>query len=256
MIAYAVLFQLIMPKNAKKNNNTRSKKQGRRSERPDLPPRAPPKVLKQVPERRNQIAQFRRATRRQIYWNPVAGLDGSTTSDMQFSFSPGATDYRLGGVSVYTDALPNLSEFTALFDQWRIKSVMMRIDYTIGQFSNSGVAYDPPLLSYVADYDDSTQITLSSMLEYPQVRIHNFQENGYTPLILQLEPVPLRDIAGSGVATGYAPSTVAPFLRTAETSIPHYGLKMALNGAGASVNAVLGYFNIIVWYDLEFTNPK
>lgn len=254
MITGVVRFKFLMPKNNRKFNS--NKQRGRRSTRPDLPPRAPARILRQIPERQNQIAQFRRSTRRQVYWNPVSGLDGTTYADMQLSFSPGATDYRFGGVSVYTDALPNLSEFTALFDQYRVKSVMIRIDYTMHQWSNSGVSYAPPIMSYVTDYDDPGQLTLTNMQEYPQQRVHNFLENGYSPLILQFEPVPLRDIAGSGVATGYAPSTVAPFLRTAETSIPHYGLKFALNGAGASVNAVIGYFNCIVWYELELTNPK
>lgn len=133
---------------------------------------------------------------------------------------------------------------------------MVRIDYGNHVFDNSGVSYAVPLLNYVADYDDPGDLTLTAMQEYPQMRVHSFNQNGYTPLILSLKPVPLRDIAGSGVATGYAPSSVSPFLRTAEMSIPHYGLKFALNSAGASANAVLGYLNVIIWYDLELANPK
>lgn len=212
--------------------------------------------MRQIPERSNSLHQFRRAVRRQVYWNPVAGLDGTATTTMQLSFSPGATDFRFGGVSVYTDALPNSAEFSALFDQYRVKDIMIRIDYGNNVWDNSGVSYGTPLVQYVADYDDPGDLTLTAMQEYPQMRVHSFNQNGYTPLILKLNPVPLRDIAGSGVATGYAPSSVSPFLRTAEMSIPHYGLKFAVNGAGASVNSVLGYFNVIVWYDLELTNPK
>lgn len=191
-----------------------------------------------------------------MYWNPVTGLDGTGTTTFQLSFSPGSTDYRFGGVSVYTDALPNYTEFSNLFDQWRITRVMVRIDYGVDMFSNSGVSYNPPLVHHVTDYDDPGDLTLTAMMEYPQVRVHSFKQNGYTALTLGLSPMPLRDIAGSGVATGYAPSSVSPFLRTAEMTIPHYGLKYALAGAGASVNAVIGYFNIVVWYDLEFCNPK
>lgn len=243
-----------MPSN---NKSRRTQKRSRRSNsRPEQPPRAPPRILRNIPERRNQIAQFRRSVRRQVYWNPVTGLDGTGTTDMQISFSPGATDWRFGGVSVYTDTLPNNSEFTALFDQWRIKSVILRADYSIHQWDNQGVSYSVPLVSYVTDYDDPGQLTLAAMQEYPQQRVHSFMEGGYTPLLLQFEPVPLCDIAGSGLATGYAPSTVAPFLRTAEVSIPHYGLKLALSGFGASANVVQGYFNFVVWYELEFTNPK
>lgn len=242
-----------MPRNNKTRNRSKNTKSRKRS---DPVPNKSARILTRIPEVPNPVHRFRRATRRQLYWNPVSGIDGTGTTTMQLTFSPGATDYRLGGVSVYTDSLPNMTDFTNLFDQWRITNVMVRIDYGTDMFSNSGVSYAHPLVYHVTDYDDSTDLTLSAMLEYPQIRIHQFKQDGYTPLVLSLEPMPLRDIAGSGVATGYAPSSVSPFIRTAETTIPHYGLKFAIGGAGASINAVIGYLNVIIWYDLEFCNPK
>lgn len=241
-----------MPKSSRRNRKANPKSK-RRS---DPPPNQPARMLTRIPERPNTIHKFRRATRRQLYWNPVTGIDGTSTTTLQLTFSPGQTDYRLGGVSVYVDPLPNLSEFTNLFDQWRITNVIARIDYSIDMFSNSGLGYTPPFVYHVTDYDDPGDLSLNSMLEYPQVRIHQFKQDGYTPLVLSLSPKPLRDIAGTGLSTGYSPSNVTPFIRTAETSIPHYGLKFAMGAAGATSNAVIGYFNVIIWYDLEFCNPK
>jgi len=43
-----------------------------------------------------------------------SSIDGALATTMQLSFSPGATDYRFGGVSVYTTAIPNLAEFSNL----------------------------------------------------------------------------------------------------------------------------------------------
>lgn len=175
---------------------------------------------------------------------------------MQLTFAPGATDFRLGGVSIYTDALPNNTEFSQLFDQYRIVGVTVRIDLNPNAFTNSGVAFTPPIAYFIADYDDPQDATISACLQYPQVLTHSWNTDGYTPFIAHLKPKPLRDVAGSGIATGYSPMAVAPFIRTSDMTVPHYGLKMALANNGASVNAVTGFFLINVFYDMEFINPK
>lgn len=93
------------------------------------------------------------------------------------------------------------------------------------------------------------------MLQYPQCRVHNFYKDGYNPFQVTLSPKPLRDVAGSGLSTGYGPMPTAPWLRTADMSIPHYGLKMALDYFGYVQTINMGLV-ITIWYDLEFTNPK
>lgn len=175
---------------------------------------------------------------------------------MQLTFAPGSTDFRLGGVSIYTDALPNNTEFSQLFDQYRIAGVTIRIDFSVNVFSNSGPAYQPPIAYFIADYDDPQDATVNAVLQYPQVITHSWSENGYKPFIVSLKPKPLRDVAGAGITTGYSPMASAPFIRTSEMTIPHYGLKMALVNNGASASAVIGNFLVNVYYDLEFINPK
>lgn len=174
---------------------------------------------------------------------------------MQITFAPGATDWRLAGASVYSDALPNSAEFSNLFDQWRLKSVAVRIDCPL-MYSNSGAApLIYPNLNYVVDYDDPQDLTLDGMLQYPQMRVHNFQEGGYKPLMISLSPKPLRDVAGAGLATGYGPMPTAPWLRTADFGVPHYGLKLAWDFMSVSQTIDLPVV-FTVMYGLEFTNPK
>jgi hypothetical protein len=175
---------------------------------------------------------------------------------MQYSFSPGATDYRFAGVSVYTTALPNVSEFSALFDQWRLKKVIVRIDMPAA-YSNSGNSPGiiMPCMYFVSDYDDSQDCTITDMLQYPQCRVHNFYKDGYTPFQVSLSPKPLRDVAGSGIATSYGPMPTAPWLRTADLSTPHYGLKVAFDWFGYTQLTTVGIV-VTIWYELEFTNPK
>lgn len=187
-----------------------------------------------------------------------SSIEGSLATTMQLSFSPGATDYRFGGVSVFTQALPNLAEFSNLFDQWRLKGVIVRLDIAFGYqglaFPNTSPTI-APILWYAADYDDPGDATIENLLCYPQVQTHNFYTNGYTPFQVSLSPKPLRDVAGSGLSTGYGPMPVAPWLRTADMTLPHYGLKIGLDWCG-KVQANDIQIVSTIFYDIEFTNPK
>jgi hypothetical protein len=205
----------------------------------------------------NPIHRFRRALSRQFSWNPgtnaIDGLAGS--SSLQITFSPSVTDWRIAGVSIYNDALPGVTEFSALYDQWSIANVVLRWDMQSSIYTNSGATYGSPLLLHMMDYDDTTDPGLAGILQYPQVRTHCFSKGGYDPLILNLTPRPLMDVAGSGISTNYSPMEVNPFLKTSDMSTPHYCFKSQFQNFGASAS-VLIVFQITLYYDLEFTNPK
>lgn len=174
---------------------------------------------------------------------------------MQITFAPGATDWRLSGASVYSDAVPSSAEFAYLFDQYRIAGITLRVDMPL-MFCNSGVTpVIYPNIYYVADYDDPGDATLVDLLQYPQCQIHQFNEDGYKPLMISLRPKPLRDIAGGGISTGYGPMSTAPWIRTAEMSIPHYGFKLAFDFFNIAQTQDLALV-FTICYELEFTNPK
>lgn len=239
----------------KTNNSSRMKNKPKRRQRQNRTGiSAPARPVRNLPVGSNPCISIRRGIRRSLTMDSSI-IDGSTANTIQLSFSPGATDYRLGGVSVYTTALPNLSEFSSLFDQWRLKDVLVRLDIAFGY---QGLASNPvitPGLYYVADYDDSGDATINDLLQYPQCQVHNFYRNGYEPFQVSLSPKPLRDVAGSGVSTGYGPMPVAPWLRTSDMSIPHYGLKIGLDWMGKVQTADIQVV-VTIYYNMEFTNPK
>lgn len=197
--------------------------------------------------------------RRQFAYTVVGGgvsIDGGGPGTIQVTFAPSSTDWRIGGVSVYSDLLPNVTEFSNLFDQWKIRRVFLQFDCPMG-YSNSGPSPTiVPNIYYVEDYDDSQNASLTDLLQYPHVRVHQFNKNGYTPLIMELSPKPLRDVAGSGISTTYGPMSTAPWLRTADMSTPHYGIKMVFDPMGVNTSTSAITLVATLWYDLEFTNPK
>ena len=231
-------------KSGKKRNNKQS---GTGSQ-------APPVSLRSVPTVKNATIRIRRSVSRIFQLNGAAGIDGYPYSTMQVTFSPGATNWRIGGTSIYADSLPNFTEFSALFDQYKVERVYLRFDLP-PQYFNSGLTTIIPLVQYVSDYDDGGDATKTDLQQYPQYQVHSFLKDGYTPLIFTLSPKPLRDIAGSGVATSYGPMTSVPWIRTAEMSTPHYGIKLNFDFLGTTFNVSIP-LEVTVSYDLALTNPK
>lgn len=216
-----------------------------------------PQSLTRIPIRSNPTIPIRRATTRTLLCT-YGATDGYAFNDVQLAFAPGSTNYRIGGTSIYSDALPNNAEFSNLFDQYRIKSVIVRMDCPDAWANSAPTPTQPvflPLVYYALDYDDPGSALKNNLLEYPQVNIHSFYTNGYKPLILKFSPKPLVDIAGSGIATAYGPMQKAPWIRTSEMTVPHYGLKMFFEfPSSTQINTI--QISYTIWYDLEFTNPK
>lgn len=203
---------------------------------------------------RNPLLCIRRATTRRLAAS-AGFIDEFVASTLQLTFSPGSTNYRLGGTSLYSDALPNSAEFSNLFDDYKIKKVTVRVDLP-NAWTNSGqTPIFLPNIFWALDRNDGGDATLTDLLQYPQAQIHSFYKNGYSPLIISFSPVPLRDIAGSGVLTSYGAMSAPPFIRTSEMSTPHYGLKMAFDFASSAQIYTIP-LRFTVWYDLEFINPR
>lgn len=208
-----------------------------------------------LPVKRNPVTTVRRAIQRTFTVNASTGIDSYPYWDLQLVFNIGSINWRIGGTSIYTDSLPNITELTNLFDQWRLDRVVIRVDVPNGFQNSLPTQYIIPQVMYAPDYDDSGSAVRADLLQYPQLKVHNFQRDGYTPLMFSFHPKPLRDIAGSGVSTSYGPMTYAPWIRTVDTTTPHYGIKMYIDYLGTSAD-IRAPMEFTVFYDISLTNPK
>lgn len=215
----------------------------------------PTRELRVLPVRTNPVTKIRRSVSRVFTLNAATGIDGYPYYDMQLVFNIGSVNWRIGGTSIYTDVLPNVTELTSLFDQWRLRSVVVRVDVPLGLSNSLASASISPLVMYAPDYDDSGSAVKADLLQYPQMKVHSFLKDGYTPLMFEFHPKPLRDIAGSGVSTVYGPMSYAPWIRTSETTTPHYGIKMFFDFMGTAAN-VSTPLEFTIFTDIELTNPK
>jgi hypothetical protein len=209
-----------------------------------------------VPRPIVQSYNIRRSWTQQINYNPGANGWNSASFNIQFNFAASVSNINLGGVGTFGPTCPNSSEFGNLFDQYRIKGVTLRLDWDCNSYSVSNIGSAAPILYVVADYDSSIDASVSDLLQYPQVVTHSFMTDGYKPLIMHIKPKPLVDIASTGVLTAYSPAKDAPFIDCGYLTVPHYGIKLAASGNGASANATVGYMQCTAYIDLEFINPR
>lgn len=134
--------------------------------------------------------------------------------------------------------VPSFTDFTNLFDQFRISGISVRIIPRFTQaLQSTGAPLPPGELFTCMDYDGNGPTTLAGIQQYQNTKMtrgHVVHKRFYKPAVL---------VAAyqSAIATSYVPKW-NQFIDTADSATPHYGLygMVANNGA-------------VVDYDLQAT---
>lgn len=155
-------------------------------------------------------------------------------------FSTGATGPTLAGLNFRLDMLPNYTEFTNLYDMYRINKIVVKlipkvseVGMVLGATNNSaGIQIHSAL-----DFDDSAAPTNVSQLTqystYKMTRGHNIHTRVF---------VPKCELSANGTANA-APKAYQ-WLDTAHPDVAHYGMKLIIPTISA---------NTIVYYDYSVT---
>lgn len=166
----------------------------------------------------------------------VANITSTTSGAGVQSNAAGAMSFSLSG-------LPNASEFTALFDQYKIMKVKLdfipfgdNVNLPISTMSGANALVSPggPLITAI-DYDDSNVPTAASdLLQYQASRVVPVPKR----LKMTLRPKFAIEVYRSTVATGYGARS--GWLDCANPDIPHYGVKYYMN-APSALNSSMTY---------------
>lgn len=144
-------------------------------------------------------------------------ITGSVTAEVD-----GALAFSLG-------SLPDYTEFTALYDTYRI--MMVKVDFfPLFTDTSATVAY-PPIITAI-DYDDNASTTYAVLQEYSTSLVSctgQFFQRVMTPKVALA--------AYGGAFTQFAQAPAGQWLDCASPNTTHYGLKYALPITGAA-NAV------------------
>lgn len=202
--------------------------------------------------RRRPIRRMRKSAKRTNLGNAgvhyfkrryvVANITASTSAGGLQSNAAGALSFNLA-------SLPNATEFTNLFDQYKIMKVKLdfipfgdTVNLPISTMSGSTSLVSPggPLITAI-DYDDNTTPgAASDLLQYQNSKVTPVPRR----LKMSLRPKFATEVYRSATTTGYGARS--GWLDTDYANIPHYGVKYYMNAP----SAVSSSFSYQVWAEM------
>lgn len=188
---------------------------------------------------------------------PVDSFNGFSTGvfDLQFSFALSGVTVYLGGTTWQVFSLPNYTELTALYDQYRIDYVEMEFFYSVN--TSSGTTFPLPIIYLAKDYNDPGSAPVTILQQYENcVTWQIGEQRGDGKKVIRVKPNVDINVYNTPVSSGYARSKPI-FIDTNSPNVPHYGAKLALDPIkfGASATT-LGYMSMNFKYHLTMLHTR
>lgn len=178
------------------------------------------------------------------------------TTDNAVWESSNVSDIAYNKSFTLSDVL-NSSEYTNLFDSYRIVKVQMTFDplvnnVSVQQGSTGSQAFECPDVYFSTDDDDISTPSKSELLQRPGVIIKPATKK----CVMNLVPQVSREIYRGLAQTAYEIPNKLIWLDAAYADVPHFGFKGLIEATGASTDAVKFGYNINVKYVLQFRRPR
>lgn len=178
----------------------------------------------------------------------------SNTSIWGLAFTLGGVLTYINGVQVGTAAIPNIAEYTALFDSYRIRKVEISMYYNSNS-SSLGPQTSMPTISMVNDYDDANSTSLSSLQQYDSYRVIQFGNNSNNGLVKhQLYPK-VETVVNTSSGTQLSLQMSRPWIDCATSNAIYYGVKGNYDNFNVA-SASIGFISFYVKYYVEFKNSR
>jgi len=164
-------------------------------------------------------------------------------------------------VPINLGALPHYSEFTSLFDCYRITHVKMMFLYDQNSSQSVEVAVGVPQVTFIPylitvnDFDDATPLTaLSDYCEYENFKVERMDR----PLTISFVPRIASAVYSGGAFTGYSQAPPLAWVDSGSPSVEYYGIKWAVNGniEGGVGTHQLGTYSIFFTFTIQCKDPR
>lgn len=204
--------------------------------------KAPKRRMARRPALSRQVHAFKRIANLGTYTASVSSLGAPTPAQKGFSFQ-------------LVD-LPNVAEYTSLFDQYKIQKVVLKIvpKTLMTQGASTGNAGPTGYGQVVTaiDYDDAaTPSSKDELLEYGSAK-YTQASRVHTRTI---RPKVLNAVWVNSISTGYAPRA-APFIDNANNNVPHYGIKMWIDAPSTVGAASSASYDVYATYYFLCKNTR
>lgn len=164
--------------------------------------------------------------KRHFYQSNVTIVTGATGQANGAIYSNGITSMSTT-TSAGLISMPNVSEFTNLFDKYRLLGYSIRF---IPRYNSVDQATGNALIcNYVYDSDDNTVITsLSDLMQYPNVKSVGITSTKGLTLFVKY-PCVAPMVYNGLTTTAYAVKR-SPWLDLSSAEAPHWGIKLIFTG--------------------------
>lgn len=187
----------------------------------------------------------------------VAGVN-SGNFDLQFSFSLQKVQMYIAGATWYNWDMPNYTDFTALYDKYRIDwiDVMMTFNSNTSTPAGGGVTTMPKV--FVAeDNDDVAASNLAVIQQYDNVKIFQFGAGDGVMKTFRIHPKAQEMVYYTAALTGYQPSSSKKFIDSQYPNVPMYGLKAVIDPiVYTAATQPLGYISLSFKYHITCESTK
>lgn len=188
------------------------------------------KRTRHVNAKRRRFARGSHRITRQVLSNNVHHFKRTVQLSSLLTIAPGGVitaNFQAYQFSI--GQIPNVSEFSSLWDQYRINKIKLEFIPAITEVNQATSNYMPNLHT-VMDYDDANAPSaLTEMMQYPGYRRtpgNRMHKRYFTPAVSM-------EVYRSAISTGYS-TRFKQWLDFGNTDVPHYGVKLCADGYAAS----------------------
>lgn len=133
----------------------------------------------------------------------------------------------LQGKNFNMTLLPNYTEFSALFDRYKITTIKLSYHLKYDPSAQGAGQANFPRLYYIKDYDDAaTPSSINELREHSRCQMRILTPN--RPVHIVLKPSILSETYRTNITSAVAPKW-RQWIDWGNPDVPHYGLKIAID---------------------------
>ena len=196
------------------------------------------------------VHKYCRTTSQAFTMTPSTGWNAGGF-DLEIGFSLSVTNFYIAGALASAAANPGASDFTALYDFYRLDKVELCFMLSSNIYAPGTLAAAPalPILNIAFDPSDVSVTSLSSILQYQNlqtVQLGNQRtQSGY---VVVCQPRPRMTAGGNATAA----VEVNPWMNKDVTTTEYLGVKVFYDAGGSTVSTAIGSITIYTKYFWSF----
>lgn len=199
-----------------------------------------PKRSRSQSGRQTWAKKSRRGIRRPAWMRPRRSQFLSVVRGTSGNYATGTTSVdTFQGNNFTLSSLPNYTEFTSMFDAYKI----VKIQYRFRLYKNPDVVAPNlyPVIYHVVDYNDAAAPTsVNQVLEYPLAKTTILNDSKPVSAWFSFKP------KNSGLVSSASFAAVSPWVDTGSASALYYGMKSACTQMSTGINIAIDY-RFTVW---------